>query len=79
MARRNSKQHVTRFFYPSNPYDPIDNIFSEIGNQLATLGMRKFSAMLSSRLGLAGVSPENELALNRSRVSLAMAKCNWRR
>ena len=51
MAKRNHKQRVAWFFYPSNPYNHIDTIFSEIGNQLVTLGIQRVSRDISQRLG----------------------------
>jgi len=70
MPKRSRKQRVIRFFYPSNRYDPIDNIFSEIGNQLVTLGIEKISKDMSRVMGVGGMSIQDEIAINRSRIML---------
>jgi len=70
MAERNRKQRVTRFFHPSNPHDPVDTIFSEIGNQIVTLGIRKISKDVARLLGLGGISVADEIQLQRLRLSV---------
>ncbi len=74
MPKRNRKQHVTRFFYPSNPYNPIDNVLSEFGNQLFTVGIthgvNRASKDLARWLGLGGMSATDEMQLQRLRLSV---------
>jgi hypothetical protein len=67
-SNRSSRKPI--FFRPTDPYDPIENILAEIGNQAAHLGIQKVSQDLAKRLGLSRVSIEDEISLNRSRMSL---------
>jgi len=71
MAKRNQKGHVTRFFQSSDPYDPIDNILSEVGNQIVSLGMKKLSKEAARLLGLDGMSVADDIQLQRLRLSVA--------
>ncbi|MFC1983153.1 hypothetical protein ACFLV5_05175 [Chloroflexota bacterium] len=71
MAKKNRKQRTMSFFHPSNPYDPFDCILSEIGNQFATLGIKKISKDIARVMGLDGTSITDEMQLQRLRLSVA--------
>jgi len=71
MAKRNQKARGISFFQPSDPYDPIDTIFSEIGNRIVTLGISRISKDIARLLGLDGMSVADDIQLQRLRLSVA--------
>ncbi len=72
MAKKKSKlQGVPYFFSPPGSHDPIGNIIAEGANIVIRHGMNRLSREAAKLMGVSGASIEAEIALNRSKVSLA--------
>jgi hypothetical protein len=70
MARKNRPYKWLNLFYPPDPYNAIDNIISAAGNTVATLGLQRLSQDVAKKLGLVGMSTEDEIRVNRSCILL---------
>jgi len=62
------------FFRSSQSNDPIDNVLDEVRNMIVKQGLNWLSLNISKKLGLAGISPEKQINLNRSILSLEKTK-----
>ena len=73
MAKKKSKLPgiPNNFFPPPGPHDPIGNIVAAGANIFANCGIEKLSQLTNKFMGLSGTSTEAQIALNRSKVSLA--------
>lgn len=70
MAKRNKKNRLMNLFSPPDPYNPIDNIITTGLNIVGTLGLQRLTRDLSNKLGLGGMSVEDQIRVNRSQLSL---------
>jgi energy-coupling factor transporter ATP-binding protein EcfA2 len=57
-------------FFPRTPGNPVSSIIAEMGNRAVNLGLQKFTQETAKRLGLTIPSLEDQIRLNRSRLSL---------
>ncbi|MFC2014162.1 hypothetical protein ACFLU8_04770 [Chloroflexota bacterium] len=71
MAKKGRRPYRRLSIFRSvDPYNPIGNFAAAIGNEAATLGIQRLSQDIARKLGLGGISTEDEISLNRSRISL---------
>jgi len=72
MAKKKSKlPGIPNFFPPLGPHYPIGNILAAGANIATYYGLQRFSREVAKLMGVSGASIEAEIALNRSKVSLA--------
>lgn len=75
MAKRGQRPYRrSTFFLSIDPYNPIENILAEIGNRAASLGIQRLSQDIARKLELSQMSAEDEINLNRARISLQRAE-----
>jgi len=59
------------FFTPPGPHDPIGNILAAGANTVVNYGLKRFGREIARIMGVSGASIEDQISLNRSKVSLA--------
>jgi len=71
MVNKKSKfPHISNFFTPPGPHNPIGNIFAEGANIIISHGLKRLSREAAKRWGVDGASVQEQIALNRSRLLL---------
>jgi len=76
VKKNNGPYNGLNFFPVSQSNNPIDNIFAAAGNMVVKHGLNRLSRDAARILGLAGMSPEEQIKLNRSRLSLKKLEAN---
>jgi len=72
MANKKSRfPRIPSFFTPPGPHDPIGNILAAGANTVVNYGLRRFGREIAKLMGVSGASIEDQISLNRSKVSLA--------